>query len=70
MSRGWLILVAVILGVVYAAGDEFHQSFVPGRFAHVLDWTADVAGLLVGVLIAVLFLEKRPNSTVRKSEQG
>ncbi len=29
---------------LFAAADEWHQQFIPGRGADVLDWTADVAG--------------------------
>ena len=32
----------------YGATDEWHQSFVPGRSADVLDWYADAAGALLG----------------------
>jgi len=32
----------------YAATDEWHQSFVPGRSADVHDWYADTAGALIG----------------------
>lgn len=53
ISRRWLIILVGIIGVVYAAGDEFHQSFVPGRYAHVLDWTADSLGLAIGIILAI-----------------
>jgi VanZ family protein len=39
---------AVAISVVYAASDEWHQSFVPGRSADVRDWYADGIGALVG----------------------
>jgi len=32
---------------VYAASDEVHQSFVPGREMSILDWLADAAGILI-----------------------
>ena len=32
----------------YAATDEWHQSFVPGRSADVHDWYADAIGALIG----------------------
>jgi len=37
-------LIAMIITVGYAAFDEYHQSFVPGRFADVFDLLADAAG--------------------------
>ena len=41
-AAAWTIATA------YAATDEWHQSFVPGRSADVHDWYADTAGALVG----------------------
>ena len=32
----------------YAATDEWHQSFVPGRTADLHDWYADAIGALIG----------------------
>lgn len=48
--------------VIYAALDELHQFFVPGRAARFLDVGIDTAGALSGILLvfAALFLyEKR-----------
>ena len=42
------------LGVAYAASDELHQHFVPGRQAAVRDVLVDAAGVLAGVLAARL----------------
>ena len=36
----------VVAGALFAASDEWHQSFVQGRFAEVADFLADVIGLL------------------------
>ncbi len=41
---------ALALGVVYAASDELHQSFVRGRHASPVDVAIDSVGLLLGVL--------------------
>jgi VanZ family protein len=41
---------AVALGVAYAASDELHQHFVPGRHAALRDVAIDAAGVLAGVL--------------------
>lgn len=49
--------LALIIGAAYAASDEYHQSFVPGRNMDVRDWLADVAGLLVA--LAVVYLYRR-----------
>jgi len=41
------LLVAVIIGFIFAVIDEWHQSKVPGRDADVLDVAADLIGLIV-----------------------
>jgi VanZ family protein len=41
---------AFLLGVLYAASDEFHQSFVRGRHASPVDVAIDSVGLLLGLL--------------------
>jgi VanZ family protein len=45
-------LVAMALGALYGATDEFHQSFVPGRTADALDWVADTLGAALGASAA------------------
>jgi VanZ family protein len=37
-------LVALVVASLYAATDEFHQSFVEGRNGSPLDWAIDTAG--------------------------
>lgn len=41
----WASLVAVMLSVVYAMTDEFHQSFVPGRSGTLRDLLYDMLGI-------------------------
>ena len=41
---------ALALGAAYAASDELHQHFVPGRQAALLDVVIDTIGVAVGVL--------------------
>lgn len=41
-------LLAVLTGVLYAAGDEFHQLFVPGRSGQVSDVLLDSTGVFAG----------------------
>ncbi|MDD5274900.1 MAG: VanZ family protein [Methylovulum sp.] len=49
-----LALLSIILGSLYGATDEWHQSFVPGRSPSVADWLADT----IGVSLAVFCLHK------------
>ena len=44
-------LISFGLSVLYAASDELHQYFVPGRHASVLDVLLDSVGVLCGVLV-------------------
>ena len=46
---GWA-WVSWVAGTAYAASDELHQHFVPGRQASALDLAIDAAGVAVGVL--------------------
>ena len=44
-------LLLLLMGVGYGALDEWHQSFVPGRFFTVGDWVADSAGVMLGLVL-------------------
>ena len=41
---------AFAMASAYAATDEWHQSFVPGRSADLHDWYADAIGALLGAV--------------------
>lgn len=43
--------LAWLLAVLYGITDEFHQSFVPGRFATLEDVLLDAAGAAIGLLL-------------------
>ena len=47
-GRSWL---ALGLGVLYAASDEFHQTFVEGRVGAVHDVAIDAAGAAIGIVL-------------------
>lgn len=53
-SRSIHVLRSLLIGAVYAAGDEWHQAFVPGRGPAVTDVLLDSAGVLTGALCALL----------------
>lgn len=52
-QRGWLVMActAIVLTTAYAATDEIHQIFTPGRVPDVADWLADTIGGFVAVAI-------------------
>ncbi len=45
------LLLAFLFSVLWGILDEFHQSFVPGRFASIGDAAADAVGALVAVVL-------------------
>jgi hypothetical protein len=47
----WCYGVVGVFAIVYAAVDEWHQSFIPGRFASLSDFFVDCVGI-VGLLFA------------------
>jgi VanZ family protein len=59
MKMSILFLVAWVACVVFAASDEFHQSFVPSRTASGNDVLIDICGALIGLMICWLFGSRR-----------
>jgi len=51
VSRGWKrpFLWAFLIAVLYAATDEFHQTFVLGRNGNIWDVMIDTSGVLFGL---------------------
>jgi len=45
------LLLTLAAVAAFAALDEWHQTFVPGRSADVADWAADVIGASAGLLL-------------------
>ena len=43
---------AVAIALVYAASDEWHQTFVTGRHGTPTDWVIDAAGVAVAISLA------------------
>ena len=41
-------ILLLAIGVLYGISDEWHQMFVPGREPDVVDWIADVLGVVIG----------------------
>lgn len=60
-------LAAFFTAAVYAATDEFHQYFIPGRSAEVRDVCIDAAGALLG-LIFLYFLLKMVRKHCQKRD--
>lgn len=54
MDRSRLWGYALAAGILYAASDELHQYFVPGRACQLRDVAIDGLGVLIGVLTSYL----------------
>lgn len=52
------LFTALGCGMVFAAADELHQHWIPGRTPELGDWTADVVGLAAGLLVALVRRER------------
>lgn len=52
-----ILFFAVLIGVIFAASDEFHQSFTPNRNSDFYDFLADSIGIFLSVLIFNLILK-------------
>jgi len=50
----WAIAFTVSVGAGIGILDELYQTTVPGRLFEGLDWVADVAGTLLGALVATV----------------
>lgn len=48
------IVVTIIIGILYAMSDEFHQSFSPGRTPKITDVCIDTLGVILGAVLVIL----------------
>lgn len=59
-----LPVIAAIIAVAFAATDELHQRYVPGRYGCVRDVLIDAAGSIIGLTIVyVLYKNMHKNKT-------
>jgi VanZ family protein len=52
VERRKRLMWAILFAALYGAGDEWHQSFVPGREPRVTDVLIDAAGAAAGLWLA------------------
>ena len=64
ISLFWAIALSIIIGVFYAAIDEWHQVFIPGRQVDILDFAANIFGMIVGTLLYLRRWLGAKNNTV------
>ena len=49
-------IFSVLTVMLYAAIDEFHQIYIPGRTCDIRDWTADLIGALAGITFVMIII--------------
>lgn len=49
--RSRTAIICFIFCALYGLSDEWHQSFVSGRYSDVFDWFADMMGSVIALLI-------------------
>ena len=54
IKNKWGFVVTIIIGVLYAMSDEFHQSFSPGRTPKITDVCIDTLGVILGAVLVIL----------------
>ncbi len=63
-AKTLMVFGAVLLGcALFAASDEFHQTFVKARTPSVRDVLLDVAGAFLGLLIGASFARGHPKKS-------
>ena len=53
-KKAWVAAGSFCIASLYAASDEFHQLFVPGRAGMVSDWLIDSGGAAFGIIMVLL----------------
>jgi len=57
-------LFLIAIGALYGATDEWHQAFVVGRTPGWGDWIADMTGVTLGYMVALLTLSRIARSAM------
>ena len=64
------LLLSVLIGLLYACLDEFHQSFTPGRTPLITDVLIDTLGVIVGSLIVLICIKIIQNNRNKKMKEN
>jgi VanZ family protein len=59
-----LFFIAWVASAVFAASDEFHQSFVPSRTASPNDIMIDICGAAIGLAICWMFTSRQKSAEI------
>jgi VanZ family protein len=59
MSLKKSMAVSFLIALLYAMGDEYHQLFIPGRYAEIQDVLVDGAGAALAVRVFYIYIIKQ-----------
>ena len=62
------IILSLLVGILYASLDEFHQSFSPGRTPKITDVYIDTLGILLGIVIILFIREIYHRYVIKKCQ--
>lgn len=63
------LIIVIIITLGYGLFDEFHQTFVSGRYGSFIDILLNLVGILIGNTIFFLFIAPEQNEISGKSCQ-
>ena len=64
------VFLAALLGSLYAASDELHQTLVPSRVGAPLDWALDTFGVACGVALLLTARSRRSRAAEPAETRG
>jgi VanZ family protein len=65
--KKYSLIISLAMVVLYAASDEWHQTFIIGRTGHAIDVAIDSLGYLIARLIGLFWSRRNINRGVKKS---
>jgi len=68
-GSGWTTWLPALVMLLFAAADEVHQKWIPGRDAEINDWIADALGIAIGYFLGVV-LNRRMRSAPGREPSG
>ena len=65
----WPFILALFFSFTYGLLDEWHQSFVPGRFASLTDVSLNLLGVVLGLCFCQMLLRRGEDREPRRDEE-
>ena len=64
------IKYSFIIAIFYSTFDEIHQIFIPGRYAEIWDWIANLFGIILGIFLIKVIADKNESLDIVESGTG